>query len=554
MSFGELTDRTRAVVPRWRSLTNTPTVETIPTPNFPDINPATVAQFQDLLRIWRRNGRAVDAVDILDAGIACGSRSLVLEGARKVIKLADELRPEVVQRAHELMFRKRGFVAASSVLDEENDNEILRRKIKDLKQVILESPRNSLPHVEVARLYTRLGQLEKAEFHLRVAVSIAPHDRFTLRALTRFYTMVGAPEEALVFLWRSEALATDPWMMSAELSAAMLGGKSTRQAHKLGRRLQSQKRISRELSELATGWITKEKLAGSSPKRVLQTLRHTLVDPTENALAQGIWLTDRIGRDFQKTFPKIHLPQEAHEARALAFAEHGDFRAADVEARLWTSDQPFQMRAFLLTGFIKFVHLQDYEGVLRTIETGLTIHTNEWSLLNLGVLASSLLNDIRRAKEYLDRFERADKDEEGEIFLLAARGIFNFAQGNYNVAVASYMDCVRQCRLKKRLDLSVNATVFLLEMLCRHRSVTTKDVRYLEDKIQKAAKRLQMNENRDVTQTVRSRKKIWDEIISNWDEEPQLIGLIDTRSIEEELAEEVRSDNPVRRRTLLLES
>jgi tetratricopeptide (TPR) repeat protein len=538
VSFGEGGEKVRAVVPRWRSLTNTPSVETIPTPNFPDIDPTTTAEFKGLLAIWRRNDRAIDAVDILDAGIATGSRKLIVEGANRVLRNADELRPEVIERAKEFLAGKPRFVRVDSLVATESTQAELFDKIRRLKVSINEASRSSLPRVEIARLYTRLGQLDEAERHLRVALALSPNDRFTLRAVTRFYTMVGLPDEALISLWDAPALGSDPWLMSAELAAATLARRSTKKAQRLARRLDLQKEISRQLSELATGWITKETLRGRHDKRTLKTLERTLADPTENALAQGIWLTDRLGRDFTKTFPSIQLPREAHEARALSFVEESKFRNAEIEAGLWVADQPFQLRSFWLLIFIRFVHLRDYAGVLRVVDEGLFVHPNDWMLINYGVLGSCLSGELARADEFLDRFERTPRDEEGETYLLAAKGLRHFTRNDFEAGIDCYMSCLRKSRAIRRPDLAVNSTIFLLESLCRHSAISVADVRFLEARIKRAIRHLSATEQRDISQIFRSRKQVWDELLEETDGLRMIDTRFDARLLEQELPTE----------------
>src|SRR3546814_8297464 len=101
-----------------------------------------------------------------------------------------------------------------------------------MKVVLKDGPRNSLAHVEIARLYARLGQVEKAETHLIAAVAVSPDDRFVLRSLTRFYTMLDEPLEALKRPWSSFAVRTTPWIQSAELEAALIAKHGTKQDRK----------------------------------------------------------------------------------------------------------------------------------------------------------------------------------------------------------------------------------------------------------------------------------------------------------------------------------
>ena len=518
MSFGENSGRVRALVPRWRSLTNTPTIETIPTARFPEVSPSTVSEFENLLEVWRANDRACDAVDIMDAGIATGSRRLVVEGAKRVLRHADDLRDPIIQRANSILFRRPEFVASVSIDADASDR--VFKKINSLKKALENSPRNALVHVEVARLYARIGQMESAERHLRMALAIAPDDRFTLRALTRFYTMMELPEEALRCLWRSIALQTDPWLLSAELAAGTLGTRAPRYAPKVGAKLKMRREITKDFSELAAGWATRQNINGESAKSVLKTLGQSFSDPTENVLAQGVWLTDILNREFKKTFPKIYLPNDAHEAKCLAFSEEGLFSEAEAEAKIWVDDQPFQLRSFLLLSFIRYVHLSDYDGVLLAVEDGLLLHPGEWGLLNYAILACCQKSDLERAEHYLARFVRTKQDDEAKIFLSAAKGAVEFLRGNSATGLDLYLESMRQSRKLKQNNLTVNAAIYLLEMICRYDILPVPELQQLEREIWLASSALPLAQQRDTRQVFASRKLVWDEIVNLSQEAP----------------------------------
>ena len=75
--------------------------------------------------------------------------------------------------------------------------------VKELKQKRIEQARNAFVWVDLARLYTLLGQNEQARQTLSIALKLAPTDRFVLRCTARFLHHIGEYDEALDLLRRN---------------------------------------------------------------------------------------------------------------------------------------------------------------------------------------------------------------------------------------------------------------------------------------------------------------------------------------------------------------
>src|SRR3546814_3974057 len=58
---------------------------------------------------------------------------------------------------------------------------------------------------------------------------------------------------------------------------------------------------------------TKQFEEGVATRVVVRSLAPTLVSPTENALAQGVWLVDHMGREFRQSFPGVKFEPDRSE-------------------------------------------------------------------------------------------------------------------------------------------------------------------------------------------------------------------------------------------------
>lgn len=525
MTASRRIDRLRSVVPRWRSFLNTPTVETVPLSKFKDHPPIVGEMFKDLIVGWRRNGQAHDYIDIMDAGIAVGDRRLASEGARKLLSIQKDIQPRIAEQAFQVVEGKSKFVSVSRLPIDEQSVEAIHQKISRLKVALAHSVRNALAHVEIARLYARLGQFTPAEHHIVVAISIAPNDRFVLRAATRFYTMLGQSDDALKRLWSSEAIRQDPWIQSAELAAALLAGRGTKFAHKSGRAIIRNRASGRDLSELATGWVTKMHEDGMPVRAVVKSLQPSLFDPTENALAQGVWLIEHAGREFGQSFPKTQFGSDAHEALAMALEEQGKYREAEEPMKNWFLDQPFQARASISLSHLYFTYLEEYEKALDIAERGLSIHPEEWSLLNSAAISAAMLGKEDLARSYIKRLDRMSSNPEVEIFSLAAKGLVSFQFGKFDDGLRYYMESVRLSKKNGNHSRILLAYIYMNEMMVRHRVVDKQFSDKIISKIKSLSKNLPSESQKQINKVIGARSVVSERLFSSGEGRDLFIGL-----------------------------
>lgn len=531
MSIPTPGERKRSIVPRWRSMLNTPTIETITTPRFADYPGITSQQFSSLVQEWRKQGRAEDAVDIMDAGIASGNRALAVEGAKRVLSFSASLKPRVVNRANVIIYGSKDYSDVSKLPENEYDEEQIYKKISNIKKQIYDNPRNTLAHVEVARLYSRIAQFDKAEKNLLIAVSIDPNDRFVLRACARFFTMIHNEREALKILWASESIRYDPWIQSAELAVADLAGKSTKFSHNAAKRVLNRGIILRNESELATGWVSREIAPKHQTRELVKRLHRTLTDPTENALAQGVWLLDASGVQFRESFPDVKFGDDAYEATALSLIEAENFEEAEKAAQKWYMDQPFQVRAAIELANTNFTYLHNWVKSFQVSKEALKIHNGNWILVNLACISSVYNNDFEEYSKYLKIFENIQNGFEQEAFLLAARGVGDIRRGRYYDGVQNYLKACEVAKKNKRQDLLINAIIFLIEQLSCAKLIGNRLYKSIELNIQSSINKLDRKYYMHSNRTWKFRKKYFEKYI-DFDESEDVLKYIDSSEIE----------------------
>lgn len=481
----------RSVVPRWRSFLNVPSAEIVPINRFPLHEPIRSSEFAALIKIWRSGKKVEDAIDILDAGIACGSRQLAVEGAKAIQSFGEQfVQQPIWRRAASILGTPIGHRQFASVPVEEEQVSNIYIKIGRLKQDLREQQRNPLAHLEIARLYSRLAHFEKAHDHIRISVALAPNDRLVLRSAIRFFTMINEHREGLDIVWNSESIKYDPWIQSAELAAAVQGNEKTKYAKINAKKISRNSISSIETSELSTGWATFQSGRGMSTKNAIKMLKRSINLSTENALAQAIWFAAVSGKKVADVFPHLKIDHNAHEALSLTLSDREEYGDALREAVFWFVDQPFQARSAIQICYLSFVHLKKYEVTVKFAKMGQVMHPVDWNICNFFCLASAKLGNFEEANRGLHKFEQICDSPESRIFLAAAKGMVEIEKGNSQIGLNNYLESMRLARSADRPDLSVNAVIYLLESAVTHRLVDSHAAQSVITKIDKVIKKL----------------------------------------------------------------
>lgn len=107
------------------------------------------------------------------------------------------------------------------------------KKISALKDELRIFPKNPVRWIDLARLYTIVSQKASAERALRIALALAPEDRFCIRAAARFYFHYHDYPAADDLFRGKQLRLRDPWLLATAASAAALANKPSPLPRKL---------------------------------------------------------------------------------------------------------------------------------------------------------------------------------------------------------------------------------------------------------------------------------------------------------------------------------
>lgn len=267
-----------------------------------------------------------------------------------------------------------------------------------------------------------------------------------LRSASRLYLHLGDPEQAQHVL-RRDATLVDPWLLSAEIAAATVAGRTSRHLKKARSLLTSGQHSPRHLTELASALATVEMNEGNV-RGARKLFRASLEAPNDNSVAQAGWAGRRdsgLGvSDEWLTIPR------SFEARAWHDFMQDDWTSAVDNCREWLQDEPFSKRPGIVGSHIALVSLADYDAAEKLLASALRANRGDAQLLNNLAVALADQGRIADARAAFARINRADLDQPWQVAVKATEGLLAFRAGDPLGGRVAYLEALEMAA-KRRL-------------------------------------------------------------------------------------------------------
>ena len=349
-------DPRRQVVPRWRPFRVAAHLGLLgdPGPGKERLEPSP-GEIEELEAEWHRHRSPSHAANLIDAAIVLNRPEIATEAARFLLSnpLDDSSQSDLARFILGEVIGPEPVATPPDLAPQER-----HRRIAAARRSLHRQPRNPVLLVDLARDYSALGQLKKAEKAILQAVSLAPDNRFVLRAASRFFLHTHRPDDAHKLLRGADRTRHDPWLLAAEIVAAIAAEKTSRWVN-LGRRMIDDGMIEpQHTTELASAIGTIEHSHGNR-RQVRRLFAHALIRPTENTVAQASWISRHMP-GFEVRRDKLQVPR-AYEARAWKSVVEGRYTDAIEMAWKWLRDEPFATRASQFGSGVAAVALGDFQ-------------------------------------------------------------------------------------------------------------------------------------------------------------------------------------------------
>lgn len=317
-----------------------------------------------------------------------------------------------------------------------------RDKIKRLKQYVIDFPYNPIAWVELSRCYSILGHERQAVRTMKIAVQLAPDNRFVLRCAVRLFSHYYELDLAHDILRKNNITNLDPWIMSAEISVANLRGRNSKFI-KRGVELIDSKNLSPfSITELASSIGTIELLSGDR-KKSKKMFNKSLIAPNDNSLAQIEWVLNNKDKSLIDK-EQINIEGKLNfEARARSnYSDKNLIEALNNTCR-WFCDMPFAKRPILFGSGIADL-LNDRKFSIDFLKLGLIAHSTDAQMLNNIAYYLSLENNTQDAKKYIERVNRNGLSKLNEICLTATQGLICFRENKVDEGRQYYLQAIEE--------------------------------------------------------------------------------------------------------------
>lgn len=431
----------RQVIPRWRDLLATAGHGELGRRTNPNAvvgsSEREASGLEDRANEFREHRSLSFAADLVNASIVLGPTADTVQAAEVI--LHDRRSPTMVVQS------AKWILGAADAQDEGDlvsvdPDAVHRRGVAQLRRGLRANPRNALRWVELSRHYINSGHERKAVTAMRIAVNMAPTDRYVLRCAVRLWTHLSDPEQAIRTLGNvKHVMLRDPWLLASEIAASATADRPSRNIRRGREMVEAARHSPFALSELTSALATIEMQAGAA-RRARKLFRSALTEPNENSVAQAGWASTRItGLDLDEE----RLAQSA-EARARRTAE-GDAVEATLSATWeWLIDQPFSTQPAVFGSYHASMHRRFDDGV-RFAKKGLRANPRDAVLLNNLAFCEAARGDVADAKrhlaEVLESSDRADSPT-----LTATRGLVSFRDGDPATGRRLYLEAISAMR------------------------------------------------------------------------------------------------------------
>lgn len=446
----------RRVLPRWRPISRTEPMELASHHNEAPKLEATDDALKFYYKKWQDNQTLENASEVVDQAIFSRNNALAVGPAQQLIS-AKNILPSVKKLAFSIIRSPHNIaVNDEQIVDHTSLNDVqayVQKSIHDLRVRTIDEPRNAFLWLEIARLNSWAGHTRSAMLAMRRAYGAAPENRLILRAMAAFYANLGQPETAYKKIVGSDIVKSDPWIQAAEISLSGMVGKSTKFIREGRKNIESDNLSPKQLSELASAIATEELMSGKE-KNAKSMFTKSLIDPTDNSLAQAMWAKEKVDINIRE---EKFLIARAYEARASLSFLHQNYEEAVKHCLLWAQDEPYSARPAMEGAYIYLAFMDKYQEAIELLEQGLISNPHENAFRNNAAIAYAKLAKLSEARKQFSYIEDTIQGDNPNPVSLATLGLIEFRAGHWDTGRDLYLQSVRASSKLKNADLVFRA-------------------------------------------------------------------------------------------------
>lgn len=447
-NFFELKDR--RVLPNWRSF-----ISTVMNGELNNLKSDSKVEkrknlsIDDYLLAWKQETSIPIASDLISAAFTNGFKRIPeIEEAAKFI-LSNKEKSTESQRALASFFISDFQPKTREMNANGNRGQLISldkqwELISNFKKKIHKYNFNPIFYVDLSRLYSILGNEEKAIRNMRIALQLSQENRFVLRAAARLFSHFGRVDFIHDIIRKSDIVRNDPWITSTEIALTTIIGRRSKFV-KIGRKMIDSSNFSPfDLTELAASIGTLEFINGNR-KKSKKLFKTALKLPNDNSLAQTEWI---ISKDRLFEFnPADYEVDNKHEALALDNYFSHKWDEALNQCVTWYCDIPFSKRPIILGSNIATIFLNNSPIGRKILQAGLISHPNDAQIINNLSYSFALEDKIKEAEDQMNRIKKTSLiNETTRICLTATQGLISFRKGEITKGRELYLKAIAESK------------------------------------------------------------------------------------------------------------
>lgn len=426
----------RLLIPSWREFGKS-YAELSPIGLFK--HPVKKGDIQDYLIEWRERKNLITSGELISSAIINGQTEVpeVLEAAQFVLAYPNKVPSALSSVSKELLSISESLDSAPVIQFP------IYARIAKLKKLLSDYPTFAVLHIEIARLYMLLGQLDIAEYHVNVALYFDSNNRFVVRAAARFFIHINKGSLAIDVLRHSGLTKQDPWLMASEISVSRQFKKRSPNIKKAIQLIESRNFSSFDLTELC-GTVGMEELENNGYKMSRKLFNQSLTAANDNSFAQAQWVSNN--RNLELVFPDAPINSSFKEALCCERFFAGDYKSALQYAIEWQDEAPFSLKCVMFGSGISTIYEKDYKTSIRLLSNYLRTNQRNKAALNDLAYAYALNNDTSSAQKQIDlaiRCINPNSIENVDICIIATQGLILFRNGDVTTGADFYEKAIK---------------------------------------------------------------------------------------------------------------
>lgn len=441
-------DDNRRVIPRWR--------DTITTARLGELGsldklgqPSNLDEpdFEASLQDWSKGKSLGLAYEIVAGGLVLNRQAEAIAAANLLLQ-SDSASP--LSKSLATMVLEQARQSQESLLPEEDEfaEQHNRVKIAGLRRALIDYPNNPMLWADLSRCYILLGQLRPSIRAMEHALAFAPNHRFVLRTASRLFIHAKEKERALELLQKSPATPRDPWLLAAQIAASEVAAKNPLYIKRAREMASSSSFNPKDISELSSALGSLDLYSGNA-KSARKLIRQSLDQPTENAVAQAVWLTKRLKSFEVKS--DISTLDRPFEAQARIAYIKGNWKKSLAGCKLWLLDEPFSSRPAMLGSYIASTVMDDPILSEEFSRRGLVSNPGHVMLTNNWVVSLAYQGRIEEARKHFAEIPNIETEAFTQTTLLATSGLLEYRSGNAERGFELYRNAIEKAGANKPL-------------------------------------------------------------------------------------------------------